>query len=126
MQDGAATRVEEVAGKFTPDAFVKGEVINTRKLGPVAARTTPSYAIEKGKVMYVMPVSFTGSEFSIARINALRSGDRVDLLYTTVDVPGGSSDQQRNDARANPIPYLQTRCRISGSRRLAAMRRTAR
>ena len=116
VQTGAATRVEEVAGKFTPDGFVRGEVINQNKLGPLAARTTPSYAIEKGKVMYVMPVSFTGTPLSIARVNALRSGDRVDLLYTTVDLPAGLQTQQREEVRANPIPYLQTRIMLQDLR----------
>src|SRR5215216_4875807 len=38
MQQGAATRVEDVAGKFTPEGFVKGEVINARKLGELATK----------------------------------------------------------------------------------------
>jgi Flp pilus assembly protein CpaB len=116
MQAGAATRVEDVAGKFTPDGFVKGEVINARRLGPLVAKSTPSYAIEKGKVMYVMPVSFTGTEFSVARVNALRAGDRVDLLYTTIDAPQGLTAEQREQVRAAPIPYLQTRIMLQGLR----------
>jgi Flp pilus assembly protein CpaB len=116
MQAGAATKVEDVAGKFTPDGFFKGEVINTRKLGPLAAKGTPSYGIEKGKVMYVMPVSFTGTQFSVARVNALRAGDRVDLLYTTIDAPQGLTPEQRDQVRAAPIPYLQTRIMLQGLR----------
>lgn len=116
MQTGAATKVEDVAGKFTPDGFVRGEVINTRKLGDVAAKTTPSYGIETGKVMYVMPVSFTGTEFSVARVNALRAGDRVDLLYTTIDSPQGLSADQRQEVQTNPIPYLQTRIMLQNLR----------
>ena len=116
IQDGAATRVEDVAGKYTPEGFVKGEVINTRRLGPAATKNTPSYGIEKGKVMYVMPVSFTGTELSIAHINALRAGDRVDLLYSTIDAPPGLATQQRDQVRADPIPYLQTRIMLQNLR----------
>ncbi len=116
IQVDAATRVEDVAGKFTPGGFVKGEVINARRLGPAATKNTPSYAIEKGKVMYVMPVSFTGNEFSITRINALRAGDRVDLLYTTIDAPAGLTTEQRDQVRADPIPYLQTRIMLQNLR----------
>ena len=116
MQVGAATRVEDVAGKFTPEGVLKGEVINMRKLGPLTGRSTPSYSIEKGKVMYVMPVSFTGNEFSVARVNALRAGDRVDLLYTTIDAPQGLTTDQRDQVRANPIPYLQTRIMLQDLR----------
>ena len=116
MQAGAATRVEDVATKFTPEGFVKGEVINTRKLGPIALKNTPSYAIDKGKVMYVMPVSFTGTELSITRVNALRAGDRVDLLYTTVDAPQNLTQEQRDQVRADPIPYLQTRIMLQNLR----------
>ena len=116
MQQGAATRVEDVAGKYTPDGFVTGEIVNTRRLGEIAAKSTPSYAIEKGKVMYVMPVSFTGNEFSVARVNALRARDRVDLLYTTIDAPQGLTPDQRQDVQANPIPYLQTRIMLQNLR----------
>ncbi len=116
MQDGVATRIEDVAGKFTPDGFVKGEIVNLRRLGPLAAKGTPSYTIERGKVMYVMPVSFTGAPFSIARVNALRAGDRVDLLYTTVDAPANMPAQQREEVRANPIPFLQTRIMLQNLR----------
>ena len=116
MQAGAATRVEDVATKFTPEGFVRGEVINTRKLGPIALKNTPSYAIDKGKVMYVMPVSFTGTELSISRVNALRAGDRVDLLYTTVDAPQNLNQEQRDQVRADPIPYLQTRIMLQNLR----------
>jgi Flp pilus assembly protein CpaB len=116
VQAGAATKVEDVVGKFSPDAVAKGSVINTQKIGPVAVKNAPSFRIEKGKVMYVMPVSFAGSQFSIAQVNALRAGDRVDLLYTTINAPQGMSAEQRDEVRANPIPYLQTRIMLQDLR----------
>src|SRR5216683_2465905 len=107
VQAGAATKIEDVVGKFSPDAITKGAVINTQKIGPVAVKNAPSFRIEKGKVMYVMPVSFAGSQpLSLATVNALRSGDRVDLLYTTINAPQGLSAEA---VLANPIPFLQTR-----------------
>jgi Flp pilus assembly protein CpaB len=116
VQTGAATKIEDVVGKFTPDGVTKGAVINTQKIGPVAAKNAPSFRIEKGKVMYVMPVAFAGSQFSLATVNALRSGDRVDLLYTTINAPQGMSSEQREEVRANPIPYLQTRIMLQDLR----------
>jgi Flp pilus assembly protein CpaB len=116
VQAGAATRVEDVVGKFTPNALIKGEVINTQKIGPVSAKNAPSFGIEKGKVMYVMPVSFAGSQFSLAQVNALRAGDRVDLLYTTINAPQGLTSDQRQEIEANPIPYLQTRIMLQNLR----------
>lgn len=116
VQAGAATKVEDVVGKFTPDAITKGAVVNTQKIGPVAAKNAPSFRIEKGKVMYVMPVSFAGTQFSLAQVNALRSGDRVDLLYTTINAPQGLSADQRQEVQANPIPYLQTRIMLQDLR----------
>ncbi len=116
VQAGAATKIEDVVGKFTPDGVSKGAVINTQKIGPVAAKNAPSFRIEKGKVMYVMPVAFDGSQFSLATVNALRSGDRVDLLYTTINAPQGMSSEQREEVRANPIPYLQTRIMLQDLR----------
>ena len=116
VQAGAATKVEDVVGKFSPDAIAKGSVINTQKIGPVAVKNAPSFRIEKGKVMYVMPVSFAGSQFSIAQVNALRAGDRVDLLYTTINAPQGLTPEQRDQVRSNPIPYLQTRIMLQDLR----------
>ena len=116
VQAGAATKVEDVVGKFSPDAIAKGSVINTQKIGPVAVKNAPSFRIEKGKVMYVMPVSFAGSQFSIAQVNALRAGDRVDLLYTTINAPQGMTPEQRDEVRSNPIPYLQTRIMLQDLR----------
>jgi Flp pilus assembly protein CpaB len=116
VQAGAAVKVEDVVGKFTPNAITKGEVINTQKIGPISAKNAPSFSIEKGKVMYVMPVSFAGTQFSLAQVNALRSGDRVDLLYTTINAPQNLSSDQRAAVDANPIPYLQTRIMLQDLR----------
>jgi Flp pilus assembly protein CpaB len=116
VQAGAATKVEDVVGKFSPDGIARGAVINSQKIGPVAVKNAPSFRIEKGKVMYVMPVSFAGSQFSIAQVNALRAGDRVDLLYTTINTPQGLNAEQRDEIRANPIPYLQTRIMLQDLR----------
>src|SRR6266550_3781702 len=116
VQAGSATKIEDVVGKFSPDAVTKGAVINTQKIGPIAAKNAPSFRIEKGKVMYVMPVAFAGSQFSIAQVNALRSGDRVDLLYTTINAPQGLTPEQRDQVRSNPIPYLQTRIMLQDLR----------
>src|SRR5437588_5456948 len=116
VQAGSATKVEDVVGKFTPDAITKGAVINTQKIGPLAVKNAPSFRIEKGKVMYVMPVSFAGSQFSLAQVNALRAGDRVDLLYTTINAPQGLTAEQRDEVRSNPIPYLQTRIMLQDLR----------
>jgi Flp pilus assembly protein CpaB len=114
VQAGAATKIEDVVGKFSPDAITKGAVINTQKIGPVAVKNAPSFRIEKGKVMYVMPVSFAGSQpLALATVNALRSGDRVDLLYTTINAPQGLSAEM---VSANPIPYLQTRIMLQDLR----------
>lgn len=117
VQAGAATKIEDVVGKFTPNLVLKGEVVNTNKIGPVSAKNAPSFKIEKGKVMYVMPVDFGGSKpFAIAQVNALRAGDRVDLLYSTINTPQGLSAEQRNDLLSNPIPYLQTRIMLQDLR----------
>ncbi len=117
VQAGAAAKIEDVVGKFTPNAVVKGEIVNTRRIGPVASKNAPSFKIDKGRVMYVVPASFGGaSPSSIAQVNALRPGDRVDLLYTTVNVPPGLTPEQREEVRANPIPYLQTRIMLQNLR----------
>src|SRR5260370_14516132 len=62
VQAGAATKVEDVVGKFSPDAISKGSVINTQKIGPVAVKNAPSFRIENGKGLYVLPASIAGSQ----------------------------------------------------------------
>jgi Flp pilus assembly protein CpaB len=118
VQAGAATKIEDVVGQFTPNPILKGEVINTSRIGPVSAKNAPSFKIDKGKVMYVMPVDFggAGKPFAIAQVNALRAGDRVDLLYSTINVPQGLTADQREEYLANPIPYLQTRIMLQDLR----------
>jgi Flp pilus assembly protein CpaB len=118
VQAGAATKIEDVVGQFTPNPILKGEVINTSRIGPVSAKNAPSFKIDKGKVMYVMPVDFggAGKPFAIAQVNALRAGDRVDLLYSTINVPQGLTAEQREEYLANPIPYLQTRIMLQDLR----------
>lgn len=107
---GAASKIEEVVGKFTPNEILKGEVINTTKIGPVSAKNAPSFRIDKGKVMYAMPLQLKGQDpFSILQINALRPGDRVDFIYTTMTVPDGLSPTQLQDVRTNSAQFLQTR-----------------
>jgi hypothetical protein len=49
-------------------------------------------------------------------VNALRAGDRVDLLYTTIDAPAVVTAEQRDQIRAAPIPYLQTRIMLQDLR----------
>jgi Flp pilus assembly protein CpaB len=111
IPSGAARRPEEVVGKFSPTTIARGEVINSSKIGPVAAKNAPSYAIEKGKVMYAMPLQLKGQDpFSILQINALRPGDRVDFIYTTFTLPDNLTPEQvalvRDSSTAN---FLQTR-----------------
>jgi Flp pilus assembly protein CpaB len=116
VQVGAATRVEDVVGKFNPEPILKGEVLNVNKIGPLSAKNAPSYRIEKGKVMYVLPVSFAGSQFSVVQVNALRPGDRVDLLYTAINAPPNLNPEERDRVQNNPIPYLQTRIMLQALR----------
>ena len=103
-------------GKFSPDAIPKGAIIDTQRIGLIGEKNAPSFRIEKGKVMYVMPVSFAGTQFSIVQVNALRPGDRVDLLYTTINSPQDLTTVQRDAVQANPIPYLQTRVMLQDLR----------
>src|SRR4030081_2208182 len=116
VQAGAATKVEDVVGKFSPDAIARGSVINTQKIGPVAVKNAPSFRIEKGKVMYVMPVSFAGSQFSLAQVNALRAGDHFDPPCMAINAPLCLTAEQRDEVRSNPIPYLQTRIMLQDLR----------
>lgn len=116
LQVGAATKIEDVVGKFSPGAMIKGQVINTQQIGPLSEKNAPSFTIQPGMVMYVMPVSFAGTVFSIAEVNALRAGDRVDLLYTTINAPAGLTSDQQAQILANPIPFLQTRVMLQNLR----------
>lgn len=110
---GAAREADiaKVVGQFSANPIVKGEVINMNKLGKGAAKNAPSFTIEKGKVMYAMPLQLAGQQpFTILQINALRPGDRVDFMYTTFTPPDGLTAQQLEAVRASsPAQFLQTR-----------------
>ena len=112
---GAATLIEDVGGQFTPNRIYKGEVVNLDKLGPAAARNAPAYEIEKGKVMYIFPAALSGGNppngaFNLTAANALRAGDHVDILYSTLVIPANLPREEREEARQlYAANYLQTR-----------------
>lgn len=112
---GAATKIEDVAGKFTPQRIYRGEVVNLDRLGPASLRNTPSFEIEKGKVMYIFPAQLQtslgpGGPFSVNSANALRPGDHVDILYSAIVIPQDLPRADREEARQlYAVNYLQTR-----------------
>ena len=49
VQQGSATRIEDVVGKFSPDAIAQGAIINTQRIGVIGQKNAPSFRIEQGK-----------------------------------------------------------------------------
>ncbi len=98
---GAATLIEDVVGKVTPIKILKGEVLNLDKLRAVNSKNTPSYDIEPGKVAFVFPVrvSPTTERLLLPTVNALRPGDRIDIIMSYQLLPADMPREQREEAR---------------------------
>src|SRR5438477_11043165 len=41
VQAGAATKVEDVVGKFSPDAIANGSLMSSQKIGPTGDKNSP-------------------------------------------------------------------------------------
>lgn len=106
--------VQHVAGQFTPQRIYPGEVINTERLGKEAGKNTPSYELPTGKVAYVFPIRVLGGSppndrLLVAFLNAVRPGDFIDVLYSTLEYPAGMTREEQDKQRLSEANFLFTR-----------------
>jgi Flp pilus assembly protein CpaB len=117
--------VGEVVGRFARQPIYKGDILTEdRVLNPdpvrsggmgTSAPSSPSFVLDKDQVMVVLPAQMAGnfagqSPNLLTAMNAIRPGDYVDILATTLELPDAMSREQREEARTeHPWDYLHTR-----------------
>ena len=90
---GAALKVEDVVGKVATSQIVRDQLVLQPHVTTIADAKTPSVAIPADKVVFWMPLPDL-----IAQSNALRAGDRVDILLSIGIAPAGVT--QNNAVRS--------------------------
>jgi len=73
----AATKVQDVVGKYPLTPIYKSEVVVKSKLADTAGKAGPAFVLREGMVA----VTYSGSDL-LSATGAIRSGDRVDMLIT--------------------------------------------
>jgi Flp pilus assembly protein CpaB len=117
--------VGQVVGQFARQPIYKGDILTEDRVisldqvrggaAGVGAASSPSLVLDKDQVMVVLPAQMTGnfagqSPNLLTAANAIRAGDYVDVLVTTLELPDGLSREQRDEARSErPWDYLRTR-----------------
>jgi hypothetical protein len=101
---------------LTADRVLSLDQIRAGGTGAVAGiAASPSLVLDKDQVMIVLPAHMTGgfagqSPNLLTNTNAIRDGDYVDVLATTLELPDGMTPQERGVAREErPWDYLRTR-----------------
>lgn len=86
---GAATNVNDVAGKYPLGPIYRNEVINAGKLADTGVKAGPAFSLKPGMVA----VTYPGNDL-LSPTGALRTGDRIDLLLSlnlTKQSPAGAA-----------------------------------
>jgi len=119
------TKIEDAVGKFARQKIFRGDILNDERVvsleqirREVAAgrpAPAPSLVLDKDQVMFVLPSRMTGAFAGqgpnlLTSVDAIRPGDYVDVLVTTLELPESMTQEQREEARVNhPWDYLRTR-----------------
>ncbi len=117
----SATAIDDsVVGKYTPDTILKGQVVILTEIGDESTRGIPSYQLDRGQVLYAMETQLPNQQpLALTAVNALRAGDRVDFVYSTLVVPQEFlEDPEKQALLQTPIAaqYLTTRVLLQNIR----------
>jgi Flp pilus assembly protein CpaB len=119
------TNLDNAVGKFARQRIYRGDILNDdrvvsletirRDLAAGRPAPAPSLVLDKDQVMFVLPSKMSGnfagqSPNLLTATDAIRAGDYVDILVTTLEFPEGMATAEREDFRQNrPWDYLRTR-----------------
>jgi Flp pilus assembly protein CpaB len=119
------TRVEDAVGKFARQRIYKGDVLNADRVVDLktirddlsAGKSVPSVSLvlDRDQVIFVLPARLQGSfagqgANTLTAADAIRAGDYVDILVTTLEFPEGMTQEQRQAAQQDRLAdYLRTR-----------------
>ncbi len=119
------TRPEDAVGKFARQRIYRGDILTEdrvvsletvrRDLAEGRPLPSPSLVLDRNQVMMVLPSRMSGSFANqspnlLTATEAVRPGDYVDVLVTTLELPETMPlDQQDLIRRNQPWDYLRTR-----------------
>jgi|SRR3954447_15368389 len=118
-------KIEDAVGKFARQRIYRGDILNEdrvvsleqirREVSAGRPAPAPSLVLDRDQVMFVLPSRMTGSFAGqnpnlLTAVDAIRPGDYVDVLVTTLELPENMTPEERETARAQrPWDYLRTR-----------------
>jgi len=125
MPNRPITKVDDAVGKFARQRIYKGDVLNADRVVDLktirddlsAGKSVPSVSLvlDRDQVMFVLPARLQGSfagqgANTLTAADAIRAGDYVDILVTTLDFPDGMTPEQRQAAQGDRLAeFLRTR-----------------
>ncbi|HZR98146.1 MAG TPA: SAF domain-containing protein [Chloroflexota bacterium] len=125
MPNRPITRVEDAVGKFARQRIYKGDVLNADRVVDLktirddlsAGKSVPSVSLvlDRDQVLFVFPSRLQGSfagqgPNSLTAADAIKAGDYVDILATTLEFPDGMTPEQRQAAQQDRLAeFLRTR-----------------
>jgi Flp pilus assembly protein CpaB len=119
------TKVDDAVGKFARQRIYKGDILNADRVVDLktirddlsAGKSVPSVSLvlDREQVMFVLPARLQGSfagqgANTLTAADAIKAGDYVDILVTTLEFPDGMTNDQRQAAQQDRLAdYLRTR-----------------
>jgi Flp pilus assembly protein CpaB len=119
------TKVEDAVGKFARQRIYKGDILNADRVVDLktirddlsAGKAVPSVSLvlDRDQVMFVLPARLQGSfagqgPNTLTAADAIKAGDYVDILVTTLEFPEGMTQEQKQAAQQDRLAeFLRTR-----------------
>lgn len=119
------TKVDDAVGKFARQRIYKGDILNADRVVDLktirddlsAGKSVPSVSLvlDRDQVMFVLPARLQGSfagqgPNTLTAADAIKAGDYVDILVTTLEFPDGMAQDQRQAAQQDRLAeFLRTR-----------------
>jgi Flp pilus assembly protein CpaB len=118
-------KTEDAVGKFARQKIYKGDILNADRVVDLqtirqdlaAGKAVPSVSLvlDRDQVLFVLPARLQGSfagqgPNTLTAADALKAGDYVDIIATTLEFPDGMTQEQRQAAQQDHLAdYLRTR-----------------
>jgi Flp pilus assembly protein CpaB len=120
------TTLDAAIGKFARGRIYKGDILNQDRVVDLATirqdvsqgrpAPAPSLVLDNNQVMFVLPARMTGNFWGqgpnlLTATDAIRAGDYVDILVTTLDFPDSITPEQRTQIKGTDAAadYMRTR-----------------
>jgi Flp pilus assembly protein CpaB len=119
------TNVNDAVGKFARQRIYKGDILNADRVVDLktirddlaSGKAVPSVSLvlDRDQVMFVLPARLQGGfagqgPNTLTAADAIKAGDYVDILVTTLEFPEGMTQEQKAAAQQDRLAeFLRTR-----------------